>query len=737
VCAFFKWRFYRPVKSSATIVLLALGAAPLAAQTAAPAPAQPADPVLRMGQVDVTAKQETLMNTIDRKVYNLGGDVQAVTGSAADVLRNIPSVEVDMDGNISLRGDTSVQILIDGRSSALMGTAGRADVLTQMPADSIERIEVITSPSAKYKPDGTGGIINIVLKKKRALGYSGSARATGGNRRRYGASAGGNYNPGPYNLSGNYSVRQDDRPRSTADQRHYVDPATNLPASTQSRTSEESRPFFQIGQIGLEFGAGPMDRLREVVDFSYRTFDRHVVEHDTLTDNLGITTTDYLRLRYDPENEGNFQSKSTYEHAFGGYDRKLIAEVRLEHHAETERNHYTNLYTTPVGPPAHEYIRVAANEPGAEATVEYTDSSSKASRLEFGVDGSQDKSTQDHLDLVQDPVTGVWVENPVVTNSFFMDQSVAAIYGTYSRVMGHFGAMVGARVEAADLRTNQITAGIVSDQRYERLYPSLHLSYDVSDAQQVQLSYSHRVRRPEGDDLNPYPRYQDPYNLSAGNPYLRPEEVHSLEAGYQYKDNATTYLATLYYRYSYNSFTQVSRYVSSTTLLTTEANLGSSQSGGLEVAATLSPTDKLTLNASGNLFRSQIDASNLGYDTRQSTFAWAGKLSAEYAFSKASLVQFNANYTAKRLTPQGYREPAFVANIGFKHELRSRKLTLVATVSDLFNSLKDETKLDTPVLHDDFTRRRSSRIIYLGIIYSFGAQKGKSKDDALQFDNQM
>jgi len=722
-------------------IFIAAGASPLAAQPAAPVAVAPNAPspdgqTVKMDALTVTAQQQQL-NTIDRKIYNVGGEIAATTGSAADILQNIPSVEVDIDGNVSLRGDSSVQILIDGKSSALMGDTGRADVLSQLPADSIERIEVITNPSAEYKPDGSGGIINIVLKKKHTLGYSGSVRLTVGNDRRYGLSVGGNYHPKHYNLFGNYAVRQDDRVRLATDQRSFIDPVTGLPATTESRTTETSRPLFQLGQAGVDYDADPDNKLTEVVDFTYRTFLRIADEHDVAADNFGVVNTDYVRARSDPEREGNVQSRSTYEHDFGSPDETLTLDFRAEHHTETERNSYTNYYTTPVGPPTMEYIRVSTNEPGTEASAEYVDPMGKEARLELGFDRSDDPSHQNNLDLLSDPVTGILELNPLVTNSFYLDQTVTALYGTYREAWGNFAALAGIRVEAAEVFTNQITSQIVNDQRYDRLYPSLHLSYDLTSTQQLQLNYSHRVRRPDPDDLNPYPHYQDPYNLSAGNPYLKPAEVHSIEAGYQYKNADVTYLGTLFYRYTYNSFTQVSQYINATTLLTTQENLGDSTSGGLEFATTTSPFDHLIVNASGDIFYNRIDASNLGYSARASAYAWAGKLSADYAWSKVTHFQLDANYTAKRLTPQGVREPGFVANLGYKHDFKGRNLSLVLTVSDLFNSLKEETKLDSPGLVDDSVRRRSSRLFNAGLIYTFGTTKTKAKDDSLQFDNQL
>ena len=307
----------------------------------------------------------------------------------------------------------------------------------------------------------------------------------------------------------------------------------------------------------------------------------------------------------------------------------------------------------------------------------------------------------------------------------------------YDTKLGQVGILAGLRFEKSDINTNQITTKLVHDTVLYRLYPTLHLNYDLNDTQQVQLNYSHRVRRPESDDLNPFPQYQDPFNLRAGNPLLKPMETHSLEAGYQYKKEDTSYLATLYYRYNYNGFTSVSEFLTPTTILTTMQNLASSSAGGLEVVATINPLKKLTLNSTGDIYLSQINASNLGYTTSRSSTVWSGKINAEYELSKVTTFQLNAVYTAKRLTPQGYRMPTFVSNFGIKHDIKEKNLSIVVTVSDLFNTLKEETILNTPILRDDSMRKRSSRIVYAGIIYTFGGGKKKGKNDAMQFDNNL
>jgi outer membrane receptor protein involved in Fe transport len=701
---------------------------PLAAQTA-PAPG----PAVVLPSVEVSAHQQAQLNSIDRKTYFVGQDVQGVAGSAADILQNIPSVQVDIDGNVSLRGDSNVQVLVDGRASALMRASNRGDALSQLPADSIERIEVITNPSAMYKPDGSAGIINIVLKKKRAPGAAGSVRVTVGDHQRYGASAGANYNPGPFNLGGNLNVRQDDRERIAIDRRTYVDPTTGLPAVTATVTREKFRPLFENAEVEVDANAGALGKLGEVVDYFYR--EQHRKADEAVVGTIGAATSTYDRLRDDPEREQQVESRTTLDHEFGRKDDTLNLEFRWEHDTELDRNTYTDVFGSPAAPSTATRTRVAFNDPNTEILAEYANALGSDRKVEAGFDRTDDAFGKNAFGTNLNPATGLWVNDPTITNNFLADERTTALYGTYRQRFGDFSVMPGLRLEEAEIHTDQFTQGIVADQKYYRAYPTLHLAYELTATQELQLNYSKRVNRPDLDDLNPFSEFQDPNNLRVGNPHLRPEQTDSVEAGDQYRNGDTTFLAALYYKHAYNSFTTVSQFINSTTLLTTEENLAHSESGGLELAATVSPWKPLSLNASSNLYYSQISASNLGYSTARSAYAWSGKLSAEYDWSKATALQLTTNYTARRLTPQGERLPTFVANIGLKHQFPNKKLTVFVAVSDLFDSLKDETRLDTPALHDDFTRRRASRTINAGFVYNFGTSKKKVKGDVLQFDN--
>lgn len=702
-----------------------------------------ASDAVKMQQFEVGARKEAFYNSIDRKVYNVGKDIQSATGSASDLLANVPSVQVDIEGNVSLRGDSNVLVLINGKTSTMMGK-NRAAVLEQMPADGIEKIEVITNPSAKYKPDGTGGIINITLKKKQEPGYAGSVRASVGNDRRYNAGVTANYNPGRFNLYGSASVRQDDRPRSVHDERSHPDSSNTTVATTQV-TSEQARPLSRIVQAGLDYKIDEQTKVGGAVHYNYRDYVRHATV-SSLTRIGGTITTDYDRVRTDPEFEKDLEFNGTLQHSFAKEDEELSLEIRHGKTTEQEDNHYANVYRIPVATATTmDNTLIKNTETNTEATADYANPLSEKSKLETGYNGQWNKVDLDFRGSFFDLPTQQWRIDTARTNRFIYDATIHAFYGTLAQKFGNFGVLAGARFEQASIRTNQVTARLTDKNDYNKLYPSLHLSYNLSEVHQLQLNYSHRVRRPEGDDLNPFPEFDDPTNVRVGNPHLRPEEIHSIESGYQYRNGDTTYLATLYYRYRYNGMTEVRRFVDSatllpnpsgTTLLTTRENLTVSRSGGLELGATTRVKDRLSLNFSANAYRSEINASNLGFSSNRSTIAWDTKLNANFDLSKTTLLQLNTNYRAKQLTPQGYRYPTFFANLGLRHNLKDKKTAFILSVSDIFNSQKERSLVDTPTLHQEIVRRRSSRILYAGFIYNFGKATKKSKDD-LQFDNSL
>ena len=695
-----------------------------------------ADEPLQLKKFEVTAKQAAQLNAIDRKIYNVGGEIQGVTGTASDLLQNVPSVDVDIDGNVSLRGSDNVLILINGRTSTLMGQS-RADVLQQLPAHAIERIEVITNPSAKYKPDGTAGIINLVLKHPHDAGASGTFSFNVGNSRRYNSSLSVNCHPGPVNLFASYSVRQDDRFRTASDLRTITDPVTGLVTHAEKRTVELSRPFSHLVRLGADYAPDAHNQFGLSGNYNDRTFTRRATDHDVVSDAGGVVTSDYDRARYDPESERSTEGAASYQHTFADEGHELKLEFKASGSKEVEPDNFTNTYQFPAQPPGYDHVFIHNNEASDEAIAEYTRPLAHAARLESGYDFTKETRDTDFLNEALDPVSGEWVKDLTKSNRFILDRRIHAFYATYARTFGAWAMLVGLRPEITTTESQLVTTGQNIPNDYSRIYPSLHLAYRLGETQEWQLNYSHRIHRPDTEDLNPFPEALDPFTLRAGNPYLQPEDIHSIETGYSYRQGDTSFTATGYYRYTYRGFTNLTTNLGNGILLNTRENLAVNRASGLELTANADVGGHLTLNFSSNTFFNTIDASNLGYSSNKSDLSWLAKGGVTLRLTPATQLQLNANYASARLTPQGERRPTFVANAGLRHDLWRKKAALVLTVSDLCNSLKEEYLINTPLLHEDITRRRSARIIYLGLTYSFGSPARKAKDDPLKFDNSL
>jgi len=691
--------------------------------------------VVQLEKMQVRTAQQKFLNSIDRKVYNVGKEIQSTAGSAGDLLQNVPSVDVDIDGNVSLRGSDNVLILINGRTSALMGRS-RAEVLQQLPASEIEKIEVITNPSAKYKPDGTSGIINIALKRKPAGGLSGTVNASAGNRDRSNGGFSLNYHPGAWNIFASGSLRQDDRPRVASDIRTITDPVTGGVIRAETHTTESSRPFTRIARAGVDFAPDADNQFGLAASYNRRTFRRHATARNLVTTGAGVVTGDYDRERDDPEYEQDLEFSGTYRHTFDE-NHELNLEWRSSRSSEQEDNHYTNRHRRPVQVPTVDNMLVQNTVNSDEARVDYIRPLGGAGRLETGYNLNNERYAAIFRGELLDPLTGRFGPDATRTNTFSYDRAVHAFYATYARTIGAFGFMAGLRPELTYGKSHLVTTSATTSNDYARIYPTLHLTQHLTDRHELQLNYSHRVRRPEIDDLNPFPEYADPFTLRAGNPRLRPEEIHSIEAGYSYRHGDTTFTTTLYDRQTRHGFTNITTDLGGGILFTTHENLATSNAAGLELTASTDLGKRVGLNFSSNTFYHTIDASNLGYSARQSDVSWLAKLGVTLRLPRDTQAQFNTNYASARLTPQGERRPTWVANLGVRHDFAGKKAAIVLTLSDLFNSLKETNVLATPLLRQEVTRRRSARIVYLGLLYNFGSPAKKSKDDPLKFDNSL
>ena len=690
--------------------------------------------VLILDEIVSSSERSLFNHATDRRVYNVDHDLMAKSSSVGDLLQNIPSVQVDIDGNVSLRGSPDVMILINGKKSPLMGKS-RADVLQQLPAASIQKIEVITNPSARFTPEGASGIINIVTKKGTGSGVNGDLTGHLGTADRHNENLSFGYNPGKLNLFGNYSYRDDRRLRLGTD-------ARSLTTSGSTRTSREDnqirmRPHVHIGSLGLSYHPNPKNTLELSADYFRRRPSRDGASTIVTRDAGGAILTDFARRQTGYELEREAGVTTAFQHDFQKEDHSLRAEANISDAPHTEQARFVEHWRTPAQPDPASNILFRQSERQGHLSLDYTDPVNEESKLEAGyaleLQRQDIRSDAESLDVVRDQ----FLNDPGKTYRFKLDQVIHAVYGTYGRSAGKFSALGGLRTEYATVTSDLVSSGIRIANRYSGLYPTLHLAYQASASGQVQLSYSRRIRRPESDDLNPFPEFTDPFNIDSGNPRLRPESTHSFELGYRLRKDHFSFAPTIYYRQKRDGFTRLTQAINDSTFLRTTVNLASDRSAGLEPVLTLSVGRTLQANLNGNVFYDQIDASNIGFAGRKSVVSWSGTFNATVTPLSATMIELSSNYQSARLTPQGNARPSFVLNMGARQNLYGERVSLTIAVSDLLKTQRRETQLDVSGIQQLVTNRRDSRIFYAGLTYHYGRpEKNDKKEKPFQYEDQ-
>ena len=495
---------------------------------------------VKLGEVTVTAQKSLFTSAIDRKVYNVQQDVMSKSGSVSDLLQNVPSVQVDVDGNVSLRGSTNVQILINGKPSPLLGS-NIADALQQIPASSVEKIEVITNPSAKFTPEGTAGIINIVLKKETNLGFNGNASANAGSDSRYNVNTSDNYNSGKVNVFGSYNLRHEERNIVGTLARKQLD-SLNVPNYFNENGKAVARPLLmQFATLGFEYRLSEMDNAGITGNYRYRNYTSHDITTETHLDSSQSVIDDYDRHRIDYDQTGSSGLAGFFEHDFEREDHTLRIEFNGNRLFDQEDNHFTNTYRSPAGLIEYDNTLIQEHDKKELLTVDYHHLLADHSAFDAGYEGRFDNDNFNNYASYFDSTEQAFVEDTGETNPFGYHEAIHSLYVTYENTFGLFSFLAGLRGEKAFITSDLLASRTIVPNDYFKLYPTLHLAYKLGEFDELQLNYSLRANRPRGEDMNPFPEYRDPRNVQAGNPYLKPEFIHSVEFGYQVQDENISY----------------------------------------------------------------------------------------------------------------------------------------------------------------------------------------------------
>jgi outer membrane receptor protein involved in Fe transport len=715
---------------------LAQTTAPRPVPAPAPAPAQetPAEESSIVGDVTVTARADAVRTSIDSTSYSLANDLQASTGSLADALRNVPSVDVDPQGNVTLRGDSNVTILIDGRPAGVLTGEGRAQALLQMQADQYARIEVMTNPSAAYSPEGSGGVINLITKPnapKPGLTTTGSVRANVGDDGRWNLGLSGSQIRGGLTLSGDLGVRHDTVEQLVDRERERFDTVSGqfLPSRQRQDIGFDSDGFY--GRLGLEYKLTEKDQLSLEVRASDFENTGSGVERFEAENAAGAVVSSYRRDTDVDQQFANQGVTARLLHRFDDLGHEWTNEVRIDQGDNTLDLSTVNLPVTPVGAPSYERVENDGHFTIMALTSAYVRPMGDA-KLRLGYELEIRQPQQDNAVSRGASATGLSVI-PGLTSRFKAEQTVHALYATYERPLGgKLSAQFGLRLEQAHIQVDQVSAGATASQDYFRAYPTLHLSYALSETQTTRASYSRRIQRPQPFQLNPFVSYQDPLNLRSGNADLEPQETDAFEAMWQMRSGQSFYQATAYYRDTRKAFTDVASDIGGGVLLTRPENLGSRRDTGVEVVANGKLLSTLRYGASINVFRQEIDASAIPGATDRSGTQVSGRLNLNWQPTAKDFVQIAGQWNGEALLAQGTREGGGMINLGYRRKL-NETLAFQLTVRDVLDEFGDVTTYDTPLFRDRTERHFGGRAGYVGLTWTFGGGPRRQQDPQFDF----
>ena len=686
---------------------------------------------VRLQSLSITGQRQDVQLAPDRNTYVVHDMPTTRGGTALDVLRNVPSVDVDIDNIVSLRGNTGVVIEINGRPSP-MKPQQLGNFLSQLPADAIDKVEIVTNPSARDDPEGSAGIINIVLKEKPEAQRSGGLSLGVGTRGH--VDAGGNFGleQGPLSFYGSYGFFREDRLRRDSVFREDLLAGPTFLAESGKRTQ---LPLAHTLTGNLDYSPSGRDVLSLESVYSGRNQEEtyNVLYRNLNSSRQMVGLSD--RYTSGPSHEFSFESALSFKHTFAEKAHKLSGELRATVDGEggptTIIARDLALDGSPVDTSAREHQTPWERPREYSFKADYVRPLVNGLQIETGYKGSLLRIHTTMDTDVFDTAQKVYIVDPTRTSDFTYRQVVNAAYGQLGGESGKFQYQTGLRVERAATRFNIATTGASYDNPYNSFFPSGLVAYHVDDAHQVKLSYSTRIRRPDDVDLlDPTPHVLDPLNISRGNPHLQPEYIRSLELGFQRSEDHTTVQVTPYYRHTLNAIRSLRTLDSTGVSTRTFANVASTNAYGTDVTVSLSG-NRLSGFASATAFRQVSDAANLSPGLSASTYGWNARTNAMVRLSPTVDLQALVSYVAPMTVEQGRNAARTRVSLAIRRKLMNDQMNLTLRVIDPFNSSLERNTTIDPAFFQVSDRRRVIRGIQLNATWLFGHVK---KDESERID---
>ncbi len=688
-----------------------------------------------LDEVEIVAERTTVEIKLDKKIYNVGKDLTVSGGTVSDVLDNVPSVSVDGEGNVALRGNDNVRILINGKPSGLVGL-NSTDALRQLPAESIQKVEVITSPSARYEAEGTAGILNIILRRSKLQGLNGSVTANVGHPDAAGVSGNINYRTGDVNFFSTTSYRYNERLGLWYNDVKYND--INTPDLDEKRDWVNTNKGITTN-TGVEWYINDSASLTTSVVYSDNSSDDRSVNNLVQLDKNTGTTSRNVRLTPEQGVNETIQYSVNFTKNFEKTDHKLTFDFQYEDTTEDSNSiiNFNDIDT--------EMVANFEDQTQILLQSDYVLPIGERSQFEMGYRGDFRNTTTDFQVDTLNVNTNTFDINENLTNIFNFKQYLTAAYVQFGSKLDKFSYLLGLRLENTKTTIDQPTTGDFKRKNLTGLFPTVNLNYEISDDESIMLGYNRRLRRPRGFMLNPFPSRSSITNVFQGNPDLDPTYTDRFELGYLNKFSKFTLSSALYYAHSTNVMTFVSRKTGENVIINGEkfpviergpVNIATDNRYGFEVNLNYTPSRKWRINTDFNIFKLERNGSFNGIDLVANNLTWFARLTNKLTLPYKIDWQTNMNYRGPSKDSQNDRKGRLTTNLAFSKDLFKEKASLAFNIRDVFNSniFKNHITAET-FTADQEIQFRGGRIFNLSFTYRFNQQKKRERNGRGGFDN--
>ncbi len=671
-----------------------------------------------LDEVVVRAEKSSTEFKLDKRVFNVGKDLSSTGASALDVLNNVPSVNVNIEGEITLRGSSGVQILINGKPSVLASEQGNA--LGTITSDMIDRIEVITNPSAKYDAEGTSGIINIVIKKEERKGVNGSISINTGVPHNHSIGLSLNRRTEKFNLFSQFGVGYRELPNDT----EIINQDLRVNRTVLTNGREYRNENFYNFILGTDYHINARNVLTLSGNFAYEIEDQPSRNDFSILDATGTETAKWFRTEETEATNPKWQYELQYKSDFKDHkDHNLLFSALGNFFGKDLSSEFTDIPVSGNPVLSNQLTRTNFKEAKYTFKLDYTRPFSKEWTLETGAQYVLQEVSNDFA--VSDIENGEWVENENFTNIFEYDQKVLGVYSTGAYEGKKWGLKLGLRLENTDLNTFLVNTNKTDRQNYTNLFPSVHASYKLTEYFSFQTGFSKRVYRPRLWDLNPFFNIRNNFSIRVGNPELLPEFTDSYEFASVYVAGKTSLNLSVYYRFTSDVIERISIFENNVNTFK-PLNIGTNRTTGVELNAKYSANKWLSINGdfNYNFFNRQgvFESNNFDFKADQWTTKWTAKLKMPLKID----FEITGHYQSSVQTVQGEQADNLFADLGLRKKILKGRAVLNFSIRDIFASriwLNETFQEDFYI----FNRRQRGRFITFGFSYGFG------KGEAMEF----